>query len=217
VKRSTRQYSHDYPKEIVEARGLLHRVLMAYAGLDPEVNYVQGMNNIVSALLFHLHEYNFQSRSESYGEKTDVELLVFHVLVYIMRELNWRDIFRKDFKKIKHISEVLEYKLDERNKDLLDHIRYFGLKEPDSTDPSSEPEHSFFSLFFSSFLTIFTSTIPVDLTDRVLDLFLLEGGKLLVDIILRSLQFSSHSILNMTDKLVGPASPRSSTPSSRKP
>lgn len=60
----------------------MYNVLNAYAHLDPEIGYCQGMNIVVSWILKFLRFYDKEQKIIKYDETN-----AFYILVHIMKEL----------------------------------------------------------------------------------------------------------------------------------
>lgn len=76
----------------------LYNILKAYASYDPKLGYIQAMNYLASALLLYI--YN--------------EEQCFWVLVFIMDDLQWREIFNLRSYGLKNLLTKLQQYLDER-------------------------------------------------------------------------------------------------------
>lgn len=85
---------------------MLEDTLMAYAGYDREVGYVQGMNIIASVLIYHA-----STTSESFSN-----------FVYLMADRRFRDIYLKDFELANRLAESISLTLKTRCNDLYRHI-----------------------------------------------------------------------------------------------
>lgn len=79
---------------------------MAYARIDPQIGYIQGMNIICSVLLYH---------------KLDVYQAV-QILKFLMISCNFRQVFIKDFEFAHKISQNLLQSLKYRCSDIYRHL-----------------------------------------------------------------------------------------------
>jgi hypothetical protein len=80
----------------------LFNVLNAYANLDPEIGYSQGMNIVASWIL------KFMRYIEN-GEVKYDEVNTFFVLVHIMQELEYKNIYDKHLSKtVAHLEIIQE-------------------------------------------------------------------------------------------------------------
>ena len=84
----------------------LFNVLKAYANYDSEVCYVQSMNYIAGLLLFYI----------------DDEEKVFWCLQQVMQRRQWREVYTHDFPKLKKLTGLLEYRLQEDFPEVLAHL-----------------------------------------------------------------------------------------------
>ena len=134
--------------------------------------------------------------SVSFGSKLkDYEETIFWILVYIMRELNWRDMYTHDYVKMRKLTSAFEFRLKENLPELYEHIQDSGVCEDDEYE-------SMFQVIFPHFTTILLDSIPIKYTDRILDVFLLEGEKLILDIYLRIYYLSYQDIMKRNSKYV---------------
>ena len=125
------------------------------------------------------------------------ELFLFWIMVYVMQELNWKFIFMQHFAKLKKVAEAFEQRLLDQNKEVLDHIYYYGINDGFNT---KNLDFSLLEIFLSNFLTVLTDVLPLDMTGAVLDIFLYTGEKVVMDIILRAIHFNKEHILLTKEK-----------------
>jgi len=89
----------------------LYNILAAYAELDPEVGYTQGMNFLV-ALIY-----------QAVGNET----LAFTLLQKVMYDLKWRDCYRDDLIKLISITRKLKQWLMKEHKTIAVHLDFCGV------------------------------------------------------------------------------------------
>lgn len=182
----------------IELLSLIRNVLTAIANLIPAVGYVQGMNHIVGSLAFHLQDNIYKSLKDVFpGALNNKELFLFWLMVHIMQNLNWNCVFIQQFAKVRKISEAFEQKLMDSDKGLLDHIYCYGINDGHSLARS---DFGLLHIFMSNLLTALTDAVPVNLTGTLLDLFLLTGEKVVVDVLHRILVFNSEPIKLIREK-----------------
>lgn len=198
--RTSAEKAKPVTKGQIELYSMLRNVLTAIANLMPTVGYVQGMNHIVGALAYHLQDSLYKSPQDAFPESImNKELFLFWIMVYIMQNLNWRCVFIQQFAKVRKISEAFEQRLADSDKDLLDHIYYYAINDGQSTTRS---DFGLLHIFMSNLLTALTDAVPVRLTGSLLDLFLLTGEKVVVDVLYRTLVFNSEPIKLLREKEV---------------
>jgi hypothetical protein len=184
--------------EYINLYAMLKNVLVALAQLIPKAGYVQGMNHIVCAIAYHLQEPFYKDLSPS-NRLVSRELFLFWIMVYVMQELNWVYIFTQHFIKLKKLAEAFEQKLLDSDKEVIDHIYYYGINDGYNT---KNMDFGLLEIFLSSFLTVMTDVLPLNLTASVIDIFLLTGEKVVMDVIGRAIYFNRDKILQMKEKEV---------------
>lgn len=118
-------------------------------------------------------------------------------MVYIMQELNWRDAYLHKFLKLKVLIAAFENRLEQNHTDLYYHmIDYRASMDPENDD--------LFSLIFPHFQSILLQDIPIIYSGRIIDIFLVEGEKLILDIYQRFYYLSTSDIMRLTDGAVSP-------------
>jgi hypothetical protein len=86
------------------------------------------MNFIVSYILTLLNPENEQSIQDYYVIDSDFESDCFLVLVYIMKIMNWRELFLDGTPRLFTLLAELESRLLVRLPNILDHIKFSGVK-----------------------------------------------------------------------------------------
>lgn len=184
----------------VELMSAMRNVLTAVANAIPTVGYVQGMNHIVGALMYHLQEYLYQQTPDALPpQAVHTELFVFWIMIYILQELNWKLLFIKDFPKLIKLSQAFEQKLADNNKDLIDHIYYYAINEGQY---NTDRKDGLVDIFMSNLFTVLTDVVPPNLSGTLLDLFLLSGEKVIIDVLQRALVFNKELIMSIREKEV---------------
>jgi len=113
------------------------------------------------------------------------------MFVYIMEEINWKDSFQHGFFKTKKMAEVLERKLEQNNPRVYKHMDELGCFD-------KSEGYNFSMAIFGEFITLMLQKLPLQLSGRLLDVFLLEGEKVLFDVYLRIFYFCQNQILQIT-------------------
>jgi hypothetical protein len=62
----------------------IYNILVAYSELDPEIGYTQGMNFLIALLYIAVGD----------------EVIAFTLLVKVMFDLNWREVYRDQLIKL---------------------------------------------------------------------------------------------------------------------
>ena len=78
----------DFAKSIHFGENSLYNVLNAYAHIDPEIGYCQGMNIVASWILKFMRYFDPETNELKYDEINS-----FYLLCYIMRELQYRHVY----------------------------------------------------------------------------------------------------------------------------
>lgn len=104
----------DKEKEIF--KDSIRSVLWAYSYLNPNVNYLQGMNFIVSCILYNLTSNDLSDIKEN-------EINTFWLFVALLESYRLKDYYLK-MKKIFELSNSLEIFLQKNQKELYDFINY---------------------------------------------------------------------------------------------
>lgn len=112
-----------------------------------------------------------------------------------MQELNWRDAYTHGFLKLQIMSTTFEQKLEQDYPDLYFHIIDSGA--------SLHPENdSLFQLVFPHFQSIFLKYTPMQYSGRIIDIFLIEGEKLILDIYQRFFYLCANQFFKLTEGTV---------------
>lgn len=103
---------------------ILYRILKAYANLDTEIGYTQGMNFIAAAIIYCLNpENDKKSINEGYCViDSEFESKVFWIFVHIMYEKQWREVFQDKTPKLMSMLDKFCEILKEKIPDLYQHF-----------------------------------------------------------------------------------------------
>ncbi|CAI2364699.1 unnamed protein product [Moneuplotes crassus] len=147
----------------------LTNILSAYARLDNELGYAQGMNYIVYYLLDTIED----------------EELSFWCLYDIMFNKNWRLILKdqtpKFFAVVKNCRRILYQEEPKLYK------RMVKCKVP------------FAGIFSQYYISLFAYKLPKELVIRVLDVFLYEGEKKITQILIKLFKYNKKLLLSMDE------------------
>lgn len=138
----------------------LTRILVAYANYDKEIDYCQGMNYIAGVFLIVLKD----------------EFLAFLALYYIMFSINWRSIYAKNLGKLKNLLEIIDRKVFDESPKVWDLMKKQDVK----------PEGAFSQLL----ITIGLYNCPFETACAIMDLYLVEGEKVLYRILLSCIKIN---------------------------
>jgi hypothetical protein len=94
----------------------LFNVLNAYANFDSEIGYSQGMNIVGSWILKFM-------RTEIDGELKYDETNAFYVLVHIMQELDYRNIYDRHLTKTRAHLEIISEILESGHPEFYEHLQ----------------------------------------------------------------------------------------------
>lgn len=126
---------------------------------------MQGMNFITAVILL----------------QTMDEEVTFWILYHIMYEKNWRQICKDGTPKLMEIIDEVKTKICDKSRRLYKHFLKHGI-----------PLDSLISQFFT---TLFIYMCPIDHSVRIIEMFLLEGDKLLHMVLIRFIVASKNKIL----------------------
>ncbi|OMJ67037.1 hypothetical protein SteCoe_35903 [Stentor coeruleus] len=146
---------------------ILKNILCAYANYDPEVGYCQGMGFIVGCLILQIRN----------------EELSFWAFVQIMHDFNWRLIFKNGTPRLITMMKIMKKEVKKRFPDLHQHFE--------------EQDLQLLACFSQYFITVFLYDTPTNIGIRIFDVFLLEGERVLFDLLYRMLAFKKVEILEL--------------------
>ena len=144
----------------------LYKISRAYAVYDEELSYCQGLSFLAAALLLHMPEEQ-----------------AFCVLVRIMKDFGFRNLFKQDFEVLHLCFHQLDRLLEDNLPDLSAHLRCTGVAT-----------HMFASQWF---LTLYTAKFPLVMVFHYLDLFLLTGMESVFRVAMALLTVSRKELLAM--------------------
>ncbi|CAL8143642.1 unnamed protein product [Orchesella dallaii] len=157
--------ANDYFKESGgKGQEQLHRISKGYAVYDTEVGYCQGISFIGAALLLQMPEEQ-----------------AFCLLVKIMYNYQFRDLYRDGFDNLHLKLHQLDRLIEEQIPELWAHFQELAIES-----------HMYASQWF---LTLFTAKFPLVFVFRVIDVFLLDGTKTLFQVALALLAAARKDLL----------------------
>mmetsp|Transcript_21368 Transcript_21368/g.24832 ORF Transcript_21368/g.24832 Transcript_21368/m.24832 type:complete len:410 (+) Transcript_21368:41-1270(+) len=185
-----RTFSHNifFTDKSYDGKARLTRILRAYVNYDPTIGYSQGMNSFCAALLVILHPENYSSSQLKFFEtyEKDYEENTFWILVHLMKEKNWRSIYKKDFPKMFEMTKYLEKLIQTQLPEI-----HAAILASDST---------IFDLFHEGFITFLMTYAPLAVGKRIVDLFLIDNEKLIFNVIIRALELNKKQIVSINSK-----------------
>jgi len=158
--------------------------LRAYANIDPEVGYTQGMNFLAGTLL-HLY-YSEAIKGHENGEmdiesRNKYEEDVFWIFASIMQKKNWRLLYTNSTPKLHKLLDKLDADMKKKLPQLHKVI----------TESSCLP-----GCFSQYFLTILLYNSSEDFGKRMLEVFLIAGEDLVSHVLLKVLTVREQEILH---------------------
>lgn len=147
-----------FREEYGTGRNKLYNVLKAYACYDNEIGYAQGVNYLAAMLLYHIED----------------EEKAFWCLIYVLHRRNWRMVYDNNTPKLLSLLNLLRERLNLYHPDLLAHLESEDL--------------SMLAVFSPLFLTLYIYHIPLPISTRIFELFLLEGEVYLFRLLFRLLE-----------------------------
>ena len=149
----------------------LKNVLLAYARYDKTIGYVQGMNLIVGAILFH-------SRGD--------EVSTFWIFVSLIENYEMRQIYQKGLPGLDQHGEVIQILIGEHLPKLHAVFHKWGIQ---------------YLIYFSDWLfTLFSKLIPMEIMHLFLDQFLKEGWTFFYKVCLSYFMALQEEILMKAEK-----------------
>lgn len=113
------------------------------------------------------------------------EETVFWCLVFLMNNKNWREVYTKDFPKLKSMCRTLEKRMKIQHPEVLRHL----LNNEMITEGT----------FAAHFMTLFVYLTPIEIATRLFELFVIDGESALVEVLLRMIGLKKAKILSLTD------------------
>ena len=177
-------------------RTAMRRVLQAYCAHDKELGYVQGMNFIAAGIVASLHPSKFDNLCFSFGKQiykseggesefSNFEESAFWLMVYIFDCLHWREVFGKNFSKLRSLFGTFEDRLKAlpMNSSMAN-LREIGVGS--------------FDIFSPCFYSLMLNKFPLEYHARVLDIFFLESEAGILDLLVRILLFAAPQISHLS-------------------
>jgi hypothetical protein len=112
------------------------------------------------------------------------ELMCFYTFLHVMRDKNWREIYKPGTPGLLTLLEQTDQLVARLLPGLHSILQTTNLE----------------GCFSQFFLTVYLSSLPWDAALRVLDMFLLEGGEFLVNLLVKMLQLSQAELLQMEEE-----------------
>jgi len=137
----------------------LYRVLHAYAVIDPDVGYCQGMNFIASVPLFYMQVQE-----------------AFDTFVFLMQGLNYRQYFLPGFPRLQRSALILDHLIAQNLPKLHKHLKSEDIHVPQCP------------FVVQWFLTMFTYNLPFPAIIRMWDWLFVEGHDVLFAVALSILK-----------------------------
>jgi hypothetical protein len=172
----TQPYSKTF--QSAQYQTALYQCLMAYARLDPEVGYVQGMNIVCSVLLYHS------------ANMSDC----VQVLKFLMVACEFRKVYLSDFAFAHRLSNSLTHALKYRCSDLHRHL------VPELLTQIEKYSVDIGIFIIGWVLPLLGNIIPLSHMHMVLNIFIEKGWEGLLKIILSLLLNLRSSILGLHDE-----------------
>ncbi|XP_053324560.1 rab GTPase-activating protein 1-like isoform X2 [Spea bombifrons] len=157
--------AHDYFKDTEgEGQDSLYKLCKTYSLYDEDIGYCQGQSFLAAVLLLHMPEEQ-----------------AFCVLVRIMYDYQFRNLYKNNFEDLHCKFYQLERLLQEQIPDLYSHFVSLNLEA-----------HMYASQWF---LSLFTAKFPLCMVFHIMDLLLLEGLSIIFHVALALLKTSKEDLL----------------------
>ena len=140
------------------------------------------MNFLVRNLIIFITENKFNENFDLEDlEKCEEEC--FWLLCFIVNERNWNEVLVDNTPKLLKLLSDLNLKLKNDHYDIYNHIKNLGLN---------------LELCFSSyFITLLCNDCPLEISRKILELFLMFGEKIIIEFICRILKLFKKEFLEI--------------------
>ncbi|KAM3915576.1 rab GTPase-activating protein 1-like isoform 2-T3 [Leptodactylus fuscus] len=157
--------AHDYFKDTEgDGQDSLYKICKAYSLYDEDIGYCQGQSFLAAVLLLHMPEEQ-----------------AFCVLVRIMYDYQFRNLYKNNFEDLHCKFFQLERLLQDQLPDLYSHFVAMNLEA-----------HMYASQWF---LSLFTAKFPLCMVFHIMDLLLCEGLTIIFQVALALLKTSKEDLL----------------------
>ncbi|KAM9326267.1 rab GTPase-activating protein 1-like isoform 1-T1 [Gastrophryne carolinensis] len=157
--------AHDYFKDAEgDGQDALYKICKAYSLYDEDIGYCQGQSFLAAVLLLHMPEEQ-----------------AFCVLVRIMYDYQFRNLYKNNFEDLHCKFYQLERLLQDQLPDLYSHFMSLNLEA-----------HMYASQWF---LSLFTAKFPLCMVFHIMDLLLCEGLTIIFQVALALLKTSKEDLL----------------------
>ncbi|XP_073419714.1 rab GTPase-activating protein 1-like isoform X2 [Dendrobates tinctorius] len=157
--------AHDYFKDTEgDGQDSLYKICKAYSLYDEDIGYCQGQSFLGAVLLLHMPEEQ-----------------AFCVLVRIMYDYQFRNLYKNNFEDLHCKFFQLERLLQDLLPDLYSHFMLLNLEA-----------HMYASQWF---LSLFTAKFPLCMVFHIMDLLLCEGLTIIFQVALALLKTSKEDLL----------------------
>lgn len=160
-----------------DSKKAIFNILKAYSEFDNEIGYCQGINFLVLQILTVL-----QDESNS-----------FWMLIYLMRDRGWRNLFLPGTPKLIKLMKHFEIAIKTNLPKLHQHLKKVGMGLEDLC-----------IIFPSYFTTIFSYQVLNSFSVRVWDLFFIKDEQAIVEILINLLSLNEDHILCLTVEVSRP-------------
>ncbi|XP_040216332.1 rab GTPase-activating protein 1-like isoform X2 [Rana temporaria] len=157
--------AHEYFKDSEgDGQDSLYKICKAYSLYDEDIGYCQGQSFLAAVLLLHMPEEQ-----------------AFCVLVRIMYDYQFRNLYKNNFEDLHCKFYQLERLLQDQLPDLYSHFMSLNLEA-----------HMYASQWF---LSLFTAKFPLCMVFHIMDLLLCEGLSIIFQVALALLKTSKEDLL----------------------
>jgi len=175
---------HEY-----KAGDKLNRILRAYANYDTELGYTQGMNSIAGLVLMVMSRYeaNHSNHSGKHQRLSkNGERNSFWILLYLMKERDYRKCFTDGYPKLMANLEVFEAELERKLPNVVEHLRKWGV--------------TLQAVFMHQFMTVMGQNSPIEFFTRVMDVFLVKGEIVIKIALIKAIELCQEEIMSVKDE-----------------
>ncbi|KRX08553.1 Rab-GTPase-TBC domain [Pseudocohnilembus persalinus] len=173
-----------------ESHTQLFKILRAYANLDPEIGYIQGLNNIAMSILMTMSDYqedkiNQQPPTEIMQRYDQISFNAFSVFVYIMQDMEHKNLLLSNTQQL--IDKILSFDttLKQIYQKIYEHFNSFNVNG--------------YTLYTHYFITLLSYSASQKFVERVFDLYLIKGQEVIDYLLLKMIEGCQDKIMKIKD------------------
>ena len=161
----------------------------AYAHYDPEIQYCQGMNIVMSWILKFMVDGTGQYDEEGHEILAYDEVSSFYIFLYMMNNLQYRNVYDEQLSKLNEHLEIIEEHLHTSFPEIYNHL-------------VDEMFVNLVPVFTNIITTIFVADLQQSsprIACHIFDVFLIDGEKVVFTLLMKFLSLKEDKILELID------------------